>query len=707
MKFKKAFTNLMPFFWAILCIATYVYGPGRRSGVHLFPLEEQNMNAIITQIIAINFPILLTDMIKAFAGILLFVLSTVGLGWTFIKSIDRNTISSNHGGGIVISAFMLGQSLFSFFYIFLLIAFRQFSLHSNLIILLCGLIFFLWNFRSINQYIRGGVKGLLSFPNETKVIFPVILSLIILGFALFYSSSRLSYDAASQYYAQAKINALSQQDILLSYTDFFAGSARFLTSIQTALIQLFGDQAARMFSWMNGLAILIFGMVIGKRLGISHRAQLLFLPLALTTTAFVDLLGDGKIDLASTAFALASIYWFLQSIQKPSRLCLFLAGFFGGFAIVVRPYNAILLGVFFLLLILFYLWSAKQRKFFIHSLIHSSQGFLPPILFWVAFYLIINAVVFGDPLAPFSNFNSTINDWPVYLTYEQIIRNVLFYPFVITYHGIFGSFGYLTPFFIAFLPFYFVKKMRTFRVISRELIFICLFAFLILILWITAFNSIFIFEVRYVLFLWILLFLPIAQILDNAMEISLMQLAGVQVILAALLLFMAARTFFISLATYSPIDQSGEPHCNVLPMCTFFNPVNQLANPGDRILVLSAFRYYLRSDLLACSSTRDDYITLEQAAIQSPDKFWEEVQRHGYRYIIFDSFFNEYVLRFHNLPNLSTSIPSNGITIYDRTFKDFDNRTITESVYQIKSSPAITSEKTCVLIDGKWQVQSR
>ncbi len=323
------------------------------------------------------------------------------------------------------------------------------------------------------------------------------------------------------------------------------GSSFYVISLQSVLIQLFGDQAARMYSWMNGWAILSFGMFIGGRVGISRRAQLLFFPLALTTTAFVDLLGDGKIDLASTAFALASIYWFLQGIQKPSRLCRFLAGFFGGIAIVVRPYNAILLGVFFLLLFLFYLWSAKQRKLFIHSFIRFFTGIFTTDSILGGILLIINAVVFGTPLAPLSNLNSIKNDWPVYLTKEQIIRNVCILPICNHLSWNIRLIWLSYTILYCFSTFLSRKKeVRTIRIISRELIFICLFAFLILVLWISAFNSIFIFEVRYVLFLWMLLFLPIAQILDNAMEISLMQQAGVQVILAALLLYYGSTDIF-------------------------------------------------------------------------------------------------------------------------------------------------------------------
>ena len=435
--------------------------------------------------------------------------------------------------------------------------------------------------------------------------------------------------------------------------------------------------------------------------------QLLFLLLVLTTTAFVDLLGDGKIDLASNAIVLASVYWFLRSLQKPNRLYFFFSGFFSGFAIIAKPFNVVLLGVFFLLLTISYLWLAEDKVVYFKSFMYASPGLLLPILFWGITILIVNDVLLGNPLASLSSVNSGINDWPVYLTNEQRIRYILFYPFVITYNGIFDAMGFITPLFLVFLPFYLIKEARKIHTITRELIFICLSAFVTLFIWITAFKSVFIFEVRYVLFLWILLYLPLAQLMDNVMQRSLFAQVGIQVILAALLLFMTVRIFYISLATYSPIDQRGVPHCNDLPMCIFFNPVNQLANSGDRVLVLSAFRYYLRPDLLACSSEREDYTALDKAAGQSTDKFWEEVQRQGFRYVIFDSFFNIYVLRFQNLPDLSSSLPHDVITLYDHTFKDYDQRIITESIYQIEESPSTIPEKTCVNENGIWQVQNR
>jgi hypothetical protein len=42
--------------------------------------------------------------------------------------------------------------------------------------------------------------------------------------------------------------------------------------------------------------------------------------------------------------------------------------------------------------------------------------------------------------------------------------------------------------------------------------------------------------------------------------------------------------------------------------------VSHAASPGVRVLVLHAYRYYLRSDLFACSSEVDEYPPLEKLA---------------------------------------------------------------------------------------------
>jgi hypothetical protein len=702
---KKSRYLLIVICWASLCLAFFIVGPVRRSGIHLFPLEGQTLNTIVPQIAAINFPELLTNTLKAFTGSAVFALSAIGLGLFFIKIIDRQAETADEGGRILATAFMVGQSLFSFLFLFFLIAFQKFLPITSTIVFLMGLIFLFLRIHPYTHSISKKVRELSCFSQEREVNLLVIFSIIGFGCTLLYSSSRLSYDAASQYFTQAKMIALSERAILLSHKDIFAGSSIYQISLQSAIIQLFGDQAARMYSWMNGLAILSFGMIIGERVGISRRARFLFLPLVLTTTAFVDLLGDGKIDLANTALVLASVYWFLRSLQKPSRLFFFLAGLFGGLAIVARPYNAILLGVFFLLLILCYVWSAQERIVFIRSLIYASPGFFPPMLFWGVSYLIVNTVFIGDPFAPLSLLGLSKSGLPYYINGMKRIFLTVTYPIVVTYDGTFDSLGFISPFFLGFISLIFIKEVRTFRTLPRELIFVSISSLLTLYLWIIAFGSLFIYEVRYVLFLWMIIFLAMAQLLDNAMLASAFFKAGVQVVIITLLFVMTMRTIIISLATYSPIALDNFPQCHNLPNCTFFAPVNLIADPGDRVLVLSAYRYYLRPDLFACSSNKDDYLALEKAALQSPNKFWEEIHRQGYEYIIYDSLYNKYILHFQNLSDMLIPSPSNAKALYDRTFRDYDLRIITESVYQIEPSHSTFPKTSCVFINDHWYVQ--
>ncbi len=204
--YKKALTNLLLLFWVTLCIAFFIAGPGRRSGIHLFPLEDQSLNRIFSQITEINFLVMFTDILKSFIYAAFFVLSAIGLGWLFIKSIDRNGVTTEEGGRIIITAFMLGQSLFIILFLILLILFQYFLPKINFLILLAGFIYVFFHSRQIYYYIRDKAKEIISLSIERYLIFPVILSIIVFGCALLYSSSRLGYDAASQYLHSSKID---------------------------------------------------------------------------------------------------------------------------------------------------------------------------------------------------------------------------------------------------------------------------------------------------------------------------------------------------------------------------------------------------------------------------------------------------------------------------------------------------------------------
>ncbi len=90
-------------------------------------------------------------------------------------------------------------------------------------------------------------------------------------------------------------------------------------------------------------------------------------------------------------------------------------------------------------------------------------------------------------------------------------------------------------------------------------------------------------------------------------------------------------------------------------MCTPFEPLNQLALPGDRVFTLQAFRYYLRPDLFACSTRREEFLPIMNLAYQSPKAFWEALYRQGYRYITYEYNFSEFHTRVGSPPDPSSS----------------------------------------------------
>ena len=245
--------------------------------------------------------------------------------------------------------------------------------------------------------------------------------------------------------------AITGEPVFLYPKDPFVVSSFQPGILFTAIIQLFGDQSARMLSWVNGLAILLLGLTIGKKLSLSPRALPWFLTLMLTSTFFIDLLGDGKVELIATVPILAAIYWMLESREHPSKQVFLLIGTLAGFAIISRPYNIFLIPLFiglFYLIPIFTYYFVKWVNSAFHKLPSSSlipdplYGNLPSNFFWLfppllalgIFHLWQNALWLGNPLAPLAyaiDLKSSTWQWQFNPSILNSLR--LFYPLSVTF----------------------------------------------------------------------------------------------------------------------------------------------------------------------------------------------------------------------------------------------------------------------------------
>jgi hypothetical protein len=636
--------NLILLAWSVLCISVFIYFPGRVSFIQWANLAEwQFFPAKLGRIDLLKYS---TNLLGSFVGVVVFSCACFSIGMFIGKKFKINTkfedVSDSQTTlsklAWLSTDFLLGHTILSIVFLALSSIYKLIPLYVA-IILIVGV---LSGVSHIKLAVPNFFVKLQMEDKESKLIF--WLSAIILLLVILQSSARISYDSSAIYFSDAKLTALSN-NVRYFTDDTFVASVFHSTIQYTALIQLFGDQAARMFSWVCGMVIVIFGLALGERVGLSKQAMVILLALLSTSTALIDLMGDGKVDLITSAPAVATIYWMVVQTQtkQPGKSVFVLIGLLMGLAIIGRPFNAFLLGIFS---ILFYFQGSFLSSGFKTK---SITAFFFP-LFWIGIgaiglgilHLLANWIILGSPFAFISSItqiDSATGPWDA--NPNQILALRLLYPLVASFRNNPQSLGNVSPLAIAFLPAILIYDIRRKIKLSKDLLVITIISGITIILWIFTFFTVV--ELRYVLFLWIILFMPVAEIIASALRAGDRLFRNmIEVPIIALLVFIIFRTIFISLDSYSPLDQQGNPHCYDYVFCEYLKPINQTASPGDRVLTLSAYRYYLRTDLFACSPTHEEYKILHDLSYQDTEAFWQEVYQRGYKYISYE---NDYTVR--------------------------------------------------------------
>lgn len=633
--YEQFISKVLLLVWAIFCTLLFINLSGKMSYVQWSNLGEWYLlGGKLERLDPIHD---MLNLFQALTGIIVFSIACTSLGAFVVRKVRIYSPSSDpstlNSCAVVATDFLIGQTLFSLIFLTLGGLYRLTSTYV-LIILSIGFLLGLGYikddlvkfFLDIRFYWKANLGG-------KKYGAIAWLSISILAASLFYSTARISYDSTAVYFSDAKLTAMARQIQFFAEDNFVASS--FQSGIQfTVLIQVFGDQSARLFSWICGIILIILSLAVAERLDVSRQARLALVALLLTSTAFLDLMGDGKVDIISSALALAAVYWMITESQNvtPTKPQLMLIGFFISTAIVARPFNAFLMGIF---VIQFY----GQR-------IYLKLGFQPlsyklfiTSIFWIgvgslgmgAYHLFTNWMILGDPLGFLSvipKINPSGGPWNY--NPDTILAIRLLYPFVATFYNSPQTLGNISPMVIAFLPTLLVPGLRRNVRLSKELYVLFFISLTTLVLWIFLFFTVY--EIRYVLFLWIILFMPLAELIAEVLENKDLVFRNIlSMVVIGLLLFIFIRAIYIPVDTYSPVDEDGNPQC----FCQFLGPINQTATPGDRILTFTAFRYYLRSDLFACSTKHDEYRQLRNAAQKDAESFWIMVYEQGYKYIIY------------------------------------------------------------------------
>jgi hypothetical protein len=651
MKTTPKIIKLLVLVWAVLCIPAFISIPGRASYIHWSTLSEWNL--LPDRIGRIEPAAFLLNFLLSVLGITLFSAACILFGSLFIKAFqvhkkDDYTSSLSSWFALLGTAFLLGHGMFSLIFLTLASLYKLTPLYTGLVLItgsLAGIINGKKVFPSPFSLFKLAVG---KFHNDKNNLLFLLFATSILIFSLFYASARQSYDATAIYFSDAKISALTNRAEYFT-DDTFVASVLQSTIQYTAIIQVFGDQAARMFSWVCGLVIILFSLALAEKVGLSRSARFILILFLLSSTAFLDLMGDGKVDLVSTAPALATIYWMVSGEQNHTnnKSTLILVGCLAGLAIVARPFNLFLLGIFIFLYYIRNLFSSTKNKLIINSFLWIGLGAIG----FGLFHLLANWIILGHPLAflsSVSGINPSAGPWDS--SPEKILSYRLLYPFAATFVNTPQSLGNITPLFAAFAPFLLIANIRKDVSIDRELRVLLFISAIMLVLWIFIFFTVL--EIRYVMFLWIILFMPVAEITASALRSRDRPLSVVSNgLLFVFVSFLVLRTIYISIDTYSPLDKQGNPQCDKSRFCEYLRSINAMAMPGDRVLTLNAFRYYLRTDLFSCSTSHDEYQKLRSASIKSDLAFWEEVYRQGYHYIAYENDYTTRHLRLKVIPS--------------------------------------------------------
>jgi hypothetical protein len=683
--------NIVLVLWSLAVLVIFMYFPGALSHMHRASLYDFLM--LPERFSTIPSVTYLWDMLSAILGMFFFAISCISLGARLanIRNIEKALIAyTNSQRGILIATyFLMGNAIFSI--IFLTVAsLAQISKGYSLLILVIGFLSGLTKLKSVRPLI------VHSETNYGKIF--LSFSAIVLVVSLLQSASHLSYDASAIYFSVAKLTSLQHRaGYFLENT--FPVSVLHSTISYTAIMQIFGDQSARLISWLFGTVNIVIAIAIADLVGASSLTRRILPILILTSTAFLDQMGDGKVELFSSAYALIAIYWLAAKSKgtTQTQMPFFLSGCFMGFSCILRPYNVFLLGIFVLVYFVFqpferaHLSQAVQR---ILWMVRGAVGF-------AVYHLILNKILLGSPFAFWTSVIGINPEGPWDFNAQMIWIYRLLYPFVVTFKNTGASLGNISPLVLVFLPILTMHDIRNRLTFQRNSLQMFMPAAIALISWVFLFFAIV--EVRYVLFLWIILFIPVAEVAARALESENKLIKNVVSTSIVLLMgFILIRSIFLSFFTYSPI-KAGDPQCFEDSICGHVSQINHLAAPGERVLVLSGYRYYLRNDLFACSTNQREYKILKDLTSQNMDAFWREVYRQGYGYIAYEEGYAMDHILFSQIPN-----PSN-TPDWIKLVPIFGKPGDLQIAYRIDvTTPPFPIETMCIKSNdsGIWEVQT-
>jgi hypothetical protein len=571
--------------------------------------------------------------IQALATLVAYSLACVGLGAGLLRLLARTPPFSV--AARLASAFLMGQGLLASAWTLLVLTgwFTSWLVAGVLVVSIAVTAHFawsqatglpaqlgaLWHDLKRDTWAWKGVAGLTA-----------LLWIASLGLA----SGALHVDAGAFYMALAKVMAASGRLAPLPGYESFTQIGLQGEMHYAALIALGSPQAARLLTWPTLVAGIVLLVALCSRAGLGRRGQLIALAMTVTSSAVLHVLCNGKVDLFATGLGLAAYAWATVAGAEA------VTGLLTGWTLVAKfSYTLPFLPGVGLLAAC----SSRQRTG--GRAASGPLRFIPParatlqLVAFTAFamlpHMIKNGVLFGNPLLPLFGSEAVWAN-PTWFGPRTTRRILLTYPLALTFGQYWAQGGGLSPLILAFIPLALLLP-RPSPWGHSPLVWTTGAALAGVLTWAVLRPSLM--APRYLL-ATLLLLVPLAARAAEYVSTADRRprwLAGC--VLACLYLSLGSTALgslgIRSLPTVVARHLTGEwPECegDGIP-CRAMAALNRKAAPGDRVLLLSYPRYWLRPDLLQCVNAGDE---VDFSGQPGAEALWLKIRERGFRYLIID-----------------------------------------------------------------------
>jgi hypothetical protein len=502
----------------------------------------------------------------------------------------------------------------------------------------------LWRARSEwGDYLRRLWSGFSKAPIPWQILTAMVVGLFLYGFGLL--GAMPAGDARAFYLPISKTTAHAQQLLPLPVFETFTASVGlYAETLIAALIRLgLPYHLTRLYSWINFLPTLVLLWGLARIIGLSRRAQLLAVCVALTSSTAIVLGADGKTDLFAVGPALASCViglaaWKLQSGWGVH----FLAGLLCGYAIVLQSSLLLVLLPTLVILIKWPQWTdlAARKGWAIKPRIAAFNrrdaldlgvvgfGLILMLTPHIAKNILLGGPVFGLDVADTTSYSAA-----------TIGRLVLTYPLALTYGRYWAQYGHLSPLVLAFLPLLLLlPRPASWRNSALGAITVATAAGLVL--WVALMPAVLM--PRYILAALLLLGIPTAAAADAFSRRT--RTTGLIVILATAVTILYTPTQLGTWGTAIDWKNTWEQLTHPLDdrlaarddgLYQAAHVINSAAESSPtaagRVMISSWYRVWLNADLLLHANT--DQETRDIAESTNP---WTLLRAHDFRFVMLD-----------------------------------------------------------------------